>query len=108
MIAVISDNLEAIRVLCRKYGIRRLDVFGSAAAGSFNPETSDLDFIVDLGDYLPGTADRFFDFIEDLEDLLGHPVQMVTEPSITNPYFRQAVDEQRNRIYETRDCPAAA
>lgn len=108
MIALISDNLEAIRDLCRQYGIRRLDVFGSAATGAFNPETSDLDFIVDLGEYTPGTADRFFDLMADLEDLLGYPVQIVTEPSITNPYFRQAVDVQRNRIYETRDRPEAA
>ncbi len=108
MIALISDNLEAIRDLCREYGVRRLDLFGSAATGAFNPETSDIDFVVDLGEYTPGTADRFLDLIADLEDLLGYPVEMVTAPSIPNPYYRQAVDEQRMKVYETRDRPEAA
>ncbi len=108
MIAVISDNLEAIRDLCRKHGIRKLDLFGSAATGAFNPETSDLDFIVDLGEYTPGTADRLFDLIEDLEALLGFRIQMVTTRSITNPCFQQSIDEQRERLYEQTDRQAVA
>lgn len=108
MIALIADNLEAIRTLCRKHGVRNLDLFGSAATGSFNPASSDLDFVVDLGEYTPGTADRYLDLITDLEELLGTPVEMVTAPSITNPYFRQTVNEQRMKVYETRDRPEAA
>jgi predicted nucleotidyltransferase len=53
MISLITDNLDAIRALCRQYGIRRLDLFGSAATGAFDPDTSDLDFVVDLGNILP-------------------------------------------------------
>lgn len=97
VIALITDNLEAIRQLCRTYGIRRLDVFGSGATGGFDPETSDVDFIVDLGDYTPGTADRYLDLANALEALLGRPVDLVTEPSIRNPYFRQGVDAQRTK-----------
>lgn len=51
MIALIVDNKDTIAELCRRYRIRRLDVFGSAATDTFNPESSDLDFIVNLGDY---------------------------------------------------------
>lgn len=108
MIELIRDNQQAIRDLCRQYGIRKLDVFGSAATGAFDPARSDIDFLVDLGEYTPGTAVRYLDLIADLEDLLGYPVQMVTQPSITNPYFRQAVDAQRVRIYEAPDSEAAA
>lgn len=108
MIALISDNLEAIRDLCRQYGIRKLDLFGSAATGAFDPETSDLDFIVDLGEYSPGTADRFFSLIEDMEAFLGHAVQMITEPSIRNDYFREAVDRQRVNLYDAGTREQAA
>lgn len=108
MIELIQENQQAIRNLCRQYGIRKLDVFGSAATGAFDPARSDIDFLVDLGEYTPGTAVRYLDLIADLEDLLGYPVQMVTRPSIRNPYFRQAVDAQRVTIYEVPDSEAAA
>ena len=108
MISLISDNLEAIRDLCGQHGIKRLDLFGSAATGAFNPETSDIDFIVDLGEYAPGTADRLFSLIEDLETLLRYRVQIVTVRSITNPYFRQSVNEQRVNVYEPKVRQAAA
>ncbi len=51
MIALIEDNREAIAELCRQFGVRRLAVFGSAAKGTFDPATSDVDFLVDLGNY---------------------------------------------------------
>ncbi len=108
MISLISDNTDAIADLCRHFGIRKLDLFGSAATGAFDPARSDLDFVADLGEYSPGTAFRFLDFIEALEALLGYPVEMITEPSIRNPLFREAVDEQRVTIYEARDREAVA
>ncbi len=108
MIDLIRDNQPAIAALCRHYGVRRLDVFGSAATGTFDPTRSDVDFLVDLGDYAAGTAIRYLDLIAALEDLLGYPVQMVTQSSIRNPYFRQAVDAQRVTVYEAPDSEAAA
>lgn len=108
MIELIRDNQQAIAALCRQYGIRRLDVFGSAATGAFDPARSDIDFLVDLGEYAPGTAVRYLDLIAGLEDLLGYPVQMVTQPSIRNPYFKQSVDAQRVTVYEAPDSEAAA
>jgi predicted nucleotidyltransferase len=108
MIPLITDNLEAIRALCRRYGIRRLDLFGSAATGAFNPESSDIDFIVDMGETNSSYADRFFDLIADLESLLGYPVQMITERSVTNFYLRRAINEQRATLHATEDSHAAA
>lgn len=108
MIDLIQDNQAAIVALCRQYRIQKLEVFGSAATGAFDPATSDVDFVVDLGEYERGTADRYLDLIADLEDLLGHRVEMITQPSIRNPYFRQAVDAQKVTIYEAPDSEAAA
>lgn len=44
---MIQDNLEAIRALCREYGVVRLDVFGSVVVDAFDLECSDVDFIVE-------------------------------------------------------------
>ena len=108
MIPLIHENLQEIANLCRAYGIQSLDLFGSAATGAFDPATSDIDLICDLGDYEPGVADRLFAFADALEALLGRKVDLLTVPMIRNPYFRQAIDEQRVRLYAAPDRQAAA
>jgi predicted nucleotidyltransferase len=90
MIGLIAEHREEIKALCRRYGVLRLDLFGSAATGAFNAETSDLDFIATFSDTeKPGCADRYLGFAEVLEALFGRSVDLLTERSIRNPYFRQ-------------------
>ena len=108
MIALISDNLEEIRELCRKHRIARLDLFGSAAKGTFDPAMSDLDFLVDLGEYDSSVAGRFLDLANDLERLFGRDVDLVTTRSLKNRYFIASVDAYRENVYDARDRQAAA
>lgn len=108
MIPLIAENKDAIVALCRTYGIRKLDLVGSAATGTFDPASSDIDFVIDLGEYDQTVAERYLDLIAALEDLLGFRIGMITEPSIKNPYFRAAIDEQRITVNEARDGQAAA
>jgi len=100
MIALITDNQAAIVALCREFGVRKLEVFGSATTGQFDAERSDVDFIVDLGGYERGVAKLFMRFARALEGLLGRRVDVITEEQIQNPYFREAVNEQRVTIHE--------
>ena len=53
MIPVIAERADALWHLCRKHGIRRLDLFGSAAAGTFDTDDSDLDFLVEFDPISP-------------------------------------------------------
>jgi predicted nucleotidyltransferase len=85
--------------LCAQYGVARLWVFGSAASGDFNPETSDYDF---LFDWLP-TVERpgraYLDFRRNLMGLLGREVDLVEDKSIKNPYFAYAARSSAVPIY---------
>jgi len=108
MNSLISDNLTQIAALCWKYRIRRLDLFGSATTSTFDAATSDLDFVVDLGPYDDAIADRYLDFADALESLFGRSVDLVTDKSITNPYFRHQVETQRIPVYADGDGQAAA
>lgn len=108
MIPLVTGNLDAIADACRAHDIQSLDVFGSAAIESLDADANDIDLICDLGTYEPGVADRLFAFAHALEALFGKPVDLLTVPMIRNPYFRQAIDEQRVRLYEARDRQAAA
>ncbi|MDQ3656321.1 MAG: nucleotidyltransferase domain-containing protein [Chloroflexota bacterium] len=108
MIALVEEKKDDIAALCRRFSIQRLDLFGSAATGDFDPATSDLDFVVDLGDYDDIVHRRYLDLIAGLEDLLGYAVHMTTSMSIKNPYFREAFEEQRELVYEKRNRKEAA
>jgi predicted nucleotidyltransferase len=109
LIPLIEDNLEAIASLCEKFAVRRLDLFGSAANGRFNSETSDLDFVVDFADKSPGYARRYIGLADALEHLLGKPIDLVTEGSIKNPVFRESVEASREVVFrDKRNRRAAA
>ncbi|MCA9858354.1 MAG: nucleotidyltransferase domain-containing protein [Thermomicrobiales bacterium] len=110
MIDLITENLPAITALCEKYGVRKLEVFGSATdPDRFDPETSDIDFVIDFLDYGPGIADRFFGFAEDVEQLLGRHADFIFgDKPIKNPYLRASVNKSRVTIYESANRKAAA
>lgn len=101
MIALVKDHLDAIEALCREYGIVRLELFGSAATGEFDPEHSDVDFIVEYPpDYEFGPwLTRYFEFKERLEALLERSVDLVMVGAMRNPYFIQSANESRQLLY---------
>ncbi len=100
MLELVADKRAEIAALCERYGVRRLDLFGSATTGAFHPAASDLDFIVDFMDYGPGVARRFIGFGDALEALFGRRVDFVFDSKLTNPYFKASVDASREKIYE--------
>jgi predicted nucleotidyltransferase len=108
MIPLLTQNKEAIDKLCEKYDIRQLEVFGSALTDRWDAETSDVDFIVDLGDFGPGVSDRYLDLIDELQQLLGRPVTMITYDSIRNPYFKEEIDETKVMFYDASHSQAVA
>jgi hypothetical protein len=102
MIAVIENRKTELAELCRKFGVERLYVFGSAVSGGFNSQASDLDFLVRMTDRRPtgGYADRYLGLAEALERLFARRVDLITEQSIRNPYFHREVEASRRLVYE--------
>ncbi len=109
MIALVAKKKRELTELCRKFKVTRLDLFGSAADGDFNQKTSDLDFLVRFADRQPtgDYANRFLDLAEALERLFQRPVDLVSEESVRNPYFRRVVEASRQPIYERPDAQTA-
>ncbi|MCO5223206.1 MAG: nucleotidyltransferase domain-containing protein [Thermomicrobiales bacterium] len=91
-----AKKLEII-ALCHRYGVSRLDLFGSATRSDWDPERSDFDFIVEFHDYGPGIARRFVGFGDDLERLLGRKVDLVSEGAM-RPRFRRSADRSREVV----------
>ena len=106
--SVIDDFRGGLAEQCRRFGVRRLEIFGSAARDDFDPGKSDVDFIVSFADKTPGTyADRYLDFAAALEQLLGRKIDLLTERCIRNPYFRREVEAARQIVYDERGQEAA-
>ena len=90
-----------IAALCRRYHVRRLWLFGSAATEEFDPEHSDVDFLVeyepdtDLGPWIRD----YFELREHLEALLGRGVDLVMSGASRNPYFLESVERQKRQVF---------
>lgn len=101
MIPAVADRASEIEVLCRRYHVRQLGLFGSAASGAYSDGASDLDFLVEFQPpAFDAYADTYFGLLEALEALFGVPVDLVVQSAITNPYFLQSVERTRTPIYE--------
>ena len=100
--AVVAERTEELREICRAHGVQRLDLFGSAAREDFDPETSDLDFLVVFhkGVHKPW-ASHYLELQEALEQLFGRSVDLVADKAIDNPYFRRSVEKSRTPLYES-------
>lgn len=93
MIDDINYRKAALTELCRRFCVRRLELFGSAANEHFDATSSDIDFLVEFEPESPmGPFHQFIDFQMALEELFGRSVDLVEHSAIRNPYFRQAVD----------------
>lgn len=104
MIAEIENKRAEIEALCRRYHVKSLEVFGSAARGEdFDPEKSDIDFLVDFEEFdTSGLADAFLGLYMDLEDLFKRPIDLVMPNVFENRFLKRAIDRSRESLYGTR------
>lgn len=96
----VEAALPEIAALCQELAVVRLDLFGSAVSGSFDPRSSDVDVLVEFGENAAGSAfDSYFSLKEGLERILGRSVDVVVASSIRNPYFLEQVRHEREQLY---------
>jgi hypothetical protein len=99
MVQDIRQHEEELRDLCTRFHVARLELFGSAAAGEFRPE-SDIDFLVEFEELHPGDhANHYFGLLEALEAVFGRKVDLVVASAVRNPYFLEAIAPTRTLIY---------
>jgi len=100
MIAILEDKREAVAALCRRHGVARLYVFGSALREDFSPGESDVDFLVDFGS-MDGhsKAHAYFDMLDELRELLGTEVDLVMAGAIKNRYIAREIERSKRMLY---------
>ena len=97
---LLEQHRKEIEALCRKYDVKRLELFGSAASGDFDADSSDFDFFYEfIPTHWQGMADRFFGLLEDLQKLLGRRVDLVSLKAAKNPYFIESATRNKITLY---------
>ena len=88
-----------ISILCATHKVKSLYVFGSVLSDKFNVN-SDIDFIVAFDQVeLSQYADNYYDLKFSLQDILHRNIDLLEEKAIKNPYFLQAISNQRQLVY---------
>ena len=88
-LSVIQERMDGITVLCRRFGIVRLRLIGSAIRDDWKSATSDFDFLVDYGPPPDGISalDQLIKFEMELSELLHSRVDTVDSKTPKNPFF---------------------
>ena len=82
---------ERIPDLRKKFGIRKIGIFGSVAQGKASEE-SNVDVLVEFEEG-QASFDHFMELIQYLEDLLGKRVDLVTTRGLS-PYLRPSIEQE--------------
>ena len=97
---IIESHSAELANLCRRFHVRRLDLFGSAIGDNFEPTRSDVDLLVE---FVPGVIlsalDQYFGFKEALETLLDRPVDLIEASAVKNPYIWKSIEASRETLY---------
>jgi hypothetical protein len=100
----IIKTLQANKEYLKKYGVKRIGVFGSFVSGSEH-EHSDIDLVIDFemslfDENFKGLFDAFMDLSTYLEKLFGKKIDILTRDGIRTIRIKRVADEiERNTVY---------
>ena len=90
----IQSLKESKALLSQRFGVSRLALFGSTARDTAT-DTSDIDVLVSFDG--PATSSRYFGVQFYLEDLMGSPVDLVTDKAL-RPQLRPYIEKELVRV----------
>ena len=91
--------MEELKKLCETYDVRTLYLFGSASTDKFN-NSSDIDILVSFKDIsIEKYTDNYFELHYRLEELFERKIDLITENSLSNPYFIESIEETKQLLY---------
>jgi predicted nucleotidyltransferase len=98
---ILLDSIPQLKQLFKLHKVKRAYAFGSSLTNNFN-DSSDIDFLVRFEDGMQPEdySDNYFNLLFSLQDLFKREIDLVSEPSIRNPYFKKSVNNSKQLIYE--------
>ena len=94
----ISIPMDKISEFCRKWKISEFALFGSVLRADFRPE-SDVDVLINFTEDADWTLYDRIDMADELKDILGREVDLVTKKSLRNPFRRHSILSTKKVLY---------
>ncbi len=96
---IVTDRIEELKELCDIYNVKAMYVFGSVCTDKFN-DKSDIDILISFDNLsIEQYTDNYFDLHYKLQDLFGRKIDLITDKSLSNPYFIKGVEKTKQLIY---------
>jgi predicted nucleotidyltransferase len=96
----LDEKRDALAALRARFNVEQLEIFGSALREDFNPDRSDLDFLVQFKP-LSGyeRVDTYFNFRDEPRALFDRDVDLVMSEAIKNRYISQEIERTKKLLY---------
>ncbi len=95
----LSTYRSRLTELCRSLSVKRLELVGSAAREDFQPESSDIDVLIEF-EGTHALFDRYFEVKFGLESIFGRKVDVIQSGAVRNPHLRASLQQDRMAVYE--------
>lgn len=100
---IIEQKFDQLIDICNQFGVERMYAFGSVITKRFDPEKSDLDFIVEMEKMPPiMRGEKLIGLWEALEDLFEKKVDLITDQPIKNPFLKASINKTKRLIYDRK------
>jgi predicted nucleotidyltransferase len=99
MQSILKENIRVIQELCRTYDVKKMYAFGSVCTDNFDND-SDIDILISFKDIsIEKYTDNYFELHYKLEELFKRKIDLLTENSLSNPFFIESINETRQLLY---------
>ena len=96
---IVTDRIDELKRLCDTYNVKSMYVFGSVCTDKFN-DNSDIDILISFDTLsIDQYTDNYFDLHYKLQDLFGRKIDLLTDRSLSNPYFIKGLEQTKQLIY---------
>lgn len=98
---LLENRKKELIDICKALNIKRLYAFGSVVSENFRDD-SDIDFLISFSDNLSVDeyTRNYFALHYKLRALFKREIDIVTERTLSNPYFIESINESKQLIYE--------
>ena len=99
---ILSSKLKAIAKLCDENKVKTLYAFGSICSENFNKD-SDVDFLLTFKPEISieQYTNNYFELHYELANLFNRKIDLITERSLSNPFFIKSVNNSKQLVYES-------
>jgi predicted nucleotidyltransferase len=97
--AFVRDSIAELRSVAKEHGVRSVALIGSAARGTFDPSRSDLDLLVDFGEFTPDLGRRALAFYREVQALFRCRVDVVSVHGVRSAAWRSIHAQSQVPLY---------